>query len=470
MAKSKEQYIAENSEGNYNDDLVTFSMVDKHTIEKRMKEGDIHAHYRQLDAKKDMRWNTKQLNSKLIAGIQNGDSVDKIAASFIDVIGNNESAAMRNARTMVTQAECGGRQDSYKDLEEQGVVQKKVWIATPDERTRESHIEMDGEEVDIDDNFSNGLAFPADPSGEPEEVWNCRCSMRTHIIGFKKADGSIAPVKEQRGDTMHTKQMAEEKQSRGIEDTKPQIEKQEFSEEYKALMEDIKDNNVKYKEVQELSQPITEQEIIDKLAGGDMTDGSCASLALSYCGNKAGLDVTDFRGGGSQYVFSHRDDISKTLKLAGANVQEYKVKKEASEVAKIIVGLPKDKEYMLITGKHAAIIKNTSDGVQFLEMQSSKYNGWKPFAWEYIREEHILNPDMTWGIKEKTMKHTVADTLHERFGCRKTVDKSFGRVWEKTTIIADVDTFKNTSEFRDALGYINTNTGDQKKGVKGNVK
>ena len=136
----------------------------------------------------------KQLQSKLLQGILNGDSIDKIALSFADVIGNNEASAIRNARTMTTQAECGGRQDSYKSLEEQGVVMKKVWIATPDDRVRKSHADLDGEEVDIDEEFSNGCMYPGDSSGPPEEVWNCRCSIKTHILGFRKKDGTISEV------------------------------------------------------------------------------------------------------------------------------------------------------------------------------------------------------------------------------------------------------------------------------------
>ena len=223
MAKSREQYIAENSESNYDQDLVSFSLIDEDVIKRREREGDVSTPFmrtkKYLNIPKDERWNTKQLNSKLLQGILNGDPIPKIAQSFLDVVNNNESAAMRNARTMITQAECGGRQDSYENLAEQGVIQKKVWIATPDDRTRESHIDIDGEEVDIDDTFSNGCAYPADPSGDASEVYNCRCSMRTHIIGIRRPDGTIVEIGAERDDTMHDRQMQEEKERRGIEDT-----------------------------------------------------------------------------------------------------------------------------------------------------------------------------------------------------------------------------------------------------------
>ena len=44
-AKSREQYIAENSEGNYNDDLITFSLLDASTVKRRQREGDVTSPY-----------------------------------------------------------------------------------------------------------------------------------------------------------------------------------------------------------------------------------------------------------------------------------------------------------------------------------------------------------------------------------------------------------------------------------------
>ena len=210
MAMSREEYIKK-----MGGDNVSFHLMDKATVERRMREGELYAHKKTLDKQKDMRWNTKALNSKVLAGIINGDPVDKIAKSLIDVIGNDKAATMRNARTMLTQAECGGRQDSYENLAAQGVVQKKVWIATPDDRTRESHLEIDGEEVGINQEFSNGCMFPGDPDcDDPGEVWNCRCSMRTHIVGFRRSDGSISKVNYGRDETTHDAQIQAEKEER----------------------------------------------------------------------------------------------------------------------------------------------------------------------------------------------------------------------------------------------------------------
>jgi uncharacterized protein with gpF-like domain len=63
---------------------------------------------------------------------------------------------------------------------ETGLVLRKVWLAAEDERTREEHAGMDGQSVGMDELFDFGLyslAYPGDPSGPPEAVINCRCTL-----------------------------------------------------------------------------------------------------------------------------------------------------------------------------------------------------------------------------------------------------------------------------------------------------
>jgi hypothetical protein len=94
---------------------------------------------------------------------------DRLAA----VSDMNEASAVRNAKTMYTAAQNGGRQDSYERAESMGIKGKKVWLATLDHHTRASHRALDGQEVGIKEEFSNGLMYPGDPHGEPAEVYNC---------------------------------------------------------------------------------------------------------------------------------------------------------------------------------------------------------------------------------------------------------------------------------------------------------
>ena len=134
---------------------------------------------------KAKRWNQQKVQSVMTQGILQGESIPKIAKRLSVAVGEmNMHSAIRNARTMTTSAENAGRIDSYKRAQDMGIEVKKQWLATLDGRTRHSHRILDGESVGIDEKFSNGLMFPADPDGAPAEVYNCRCTLIADIAGF----------------------------------------------------------------------------------------------------------------------------------------------------------------------------------------------------------------------------------------------------------------------------------------------
>lgn len=167
----------------------TFALVDADTVKNLATTDKSLLPYKQLDEKTDIRWNVKKMNAEVLQGILQGEPMDKIASRLSKVTDMNETAAIRNARTMVTSAENKGRQDSYKRAEKDGIIMKREWIATNDSRTRHWHAELDGVEVDIDEPWENEfgkIMFPGDPSADPANTYNCRCSMAAKVIGFKK--------------------------------------------------------------------------------------------------------------------------------------------------------------------------------------------------------------------------------------------------------------------------------------------
>lgn len=59
----------------------------------------------------------------------------------------------------------------------------KTWISSRDDRVRESHRQLDGETVGLEDRFSNGLLYPLDPDAtDASEVVNCRCVVAQSIV------------------------------------------------------------------------------------------------------------------------------------------------------------------------------------------------------------------------------------------------------------------------------------------------
>ncbi len=167
----------------------SFTLVDADTVRNLAVTDTSLLPYKEIDPAKDIPWNMKKINAETLQGILQGESMDKIAKRMMNVQEMNKTQAIRSARTIVTGAENKGRQDSYKRAEEDGIVMKREWLATNDSRTRHWHAELDGVEVDVDEPWVNDfgeIMFPGDPSADPANTYNCRCSMRAKVIGFKK--------------------------------------------------------------------------------------------------------------------------------------------------------------------------------------------------------------------------------------------------------------------------------------------
>lgn len=140
---------------------------------------------KELRERADLIWNRQKLNNEITQGILQGEPIKDIAKRLQRVVGMDGRAALRNARTMMTSAENKGREDAYDALEEKGVELDRQWVATLDDRTRHSHRLLHGEIKDRKTGlYSNGLKYPADPDGDPAEVYNCRCSEIATVTGF----------------------------------------------------------------------------------------------------------------------------------------------------------------------------------------------------------------------------------------------------------------------------------------------
>ncbi len=65
--------------------------------------------------------------------------------------------------------------DSNQRLIESG--EEYLWATQGDRRVRHSHEKIDGMVRKDGEPFPNGLRFPGDPEGPPEETSNCRCAL-----------------------------------------------------------------------------------------------------------------------------------------------------------------------------------------------------------------------------------------------------------------------------------------------------
>ena len=198
--------------------------------------------------------------------------------------------------------------------------------------------------------------------------------------------------------------------------------------------------SVEYLAVSELSKTLTEDEIISRVSGGDLTTGSCSSLAFAYAGNRCGFDVLDFRGGISQGFFSRTGNIMSIAEKVGGTVAKHTNDyKKAKDLLKLT---QRGKEYYFTCGSHAAIVRRTETGFEYLELQSPYVNGFKPL------DENVLK---------------------RRFAAKKS-HTVYGTKCETRDCIIDIDLLRKDSGFRRMLGYINTAKDKQRKGKSGTTR
>lgn len=221
-----------------------------------------------------------------------------------------------------------------------------------------------------------------------------------------------------------------------------QIESSKIDTNKSETVKQLEKSKIEYNPVQMLNNNITEEEIIQKISGGDETRGSCSSLALTYIGNKNGLNVLDFRGGESQRFFSTPQNI---LKMCDELNIQYKMELNYNDnlgAMNLLNKVEEGNEYYLSTGAHATIVRKLNGQLQYLEMQDKKDNGFKQFT---------------------------SQTLKKRFGCKQTHTIQ-GMKCKARSILIDLDEFENKEDFKEILGYINTLEDKQLKGANGSAK
>ncbi len=206
------------------------------------------------------------------------------------------------------------------------------------------------------------------------------------------------------------------------------------------IIKKLSDANVDYLAVKKLPKQLSEAEIISRIGGGDLTQGSCSSLAFAYAGNVCGLDVLDFRDGISRSMFSRSSVIMEIAEKAGGLVVEHTDDfKKAKDLLKTV---KEGREYYFTCGAHAAIVRKVESGFEYLELQSSSRNGFKP-----------LNTDV----------------LKWRFGAKKSHSLG-GQKYQTKECIIDIELLRNNRGFQKMLGYINTEASKQRKGMGGSEK
>ena len=119
----------------------------------------------------------KKITAQVSRGIATGMTFKQVAQQLSAYTNIGFNNAVRIARTEGHRIQCQSGMDACYKAKEKGADVVKQWDSTLDAKTRESHVQVDGEIKELDEKFSNGLMFPGDPSGGAAEVVNCRCAL-----------------------------------------------------------------------------------------------------------------------------------------------------------------------------------------------------------------------------------------------------------------------------------------------------
>ncbi len=128
------------------------------------------------------------LKEEITRGFVDGDTYPQISRRIKDKLEGDAGKAIRIVRTESTRIYNTAQFDSIQKAEEQGVKMTKTWISSGDDRTRDSHADLDGVTVPIDEPFvidgDEGM-FPGDFS-EARNVINCRCTVAYNVVAINK--------------------------------------------------------------------------------------------------------------------------------------------------------------------------------------------------------------------------------------------------------------------------------------------
>ena len=134
------------------------------------------------------------IKTLLTEGYQSGKGINYVAnllTKRFDQLTTWESK--RIARTEIHNSHNTAVMDTYNEIG----VEYTMWISADDDRTRDSHLEINGEIIPMGGTYSNGLKYPGDTDGPIEEWINCRCSNAPYVIPYGYMAPNFSPFREE---------------------------------------------------------------------------------------------------------------------------------------------------------------------------------------------------------------------------------------------------------------------------------
>jgi HK97 family phage portal protein len=128
-------------------------------------------------------WYNNQTYKELTRALEDYDPEDEESTSPADVFTKRgDGDAKRTSVSLAGQVASWATVEAAHQTQERQPKKHimKEWAVHPLPTSRSSHLMMDGEQVGIDDTFSNGARWPGDDNLDPEE--SCFCNCTTNVI------------------------------------------------------------------------------------------------------------------------------------------------------------------------------------------------------------------------------------------------------------------------------------------------
>ena len=411
----------------------------------------------------DVAFLKKAVKAQVSRGIANGSSWFQVAQELhnkmTNPFGNALYNAMRIARTEGHRVQQQSQWNAINEAKKAGCDIVKQWDSTLDGRTRSTHARLDGQIREIDEPFEvdGKKAMYPGAFGRPEEDIHCRCCCAQRAKWALDEDELRILEERAKFFGLDNTENFEQFKTQYLQ-IAPNADKITVTDALTTPVTSSTDPNmngllstleqrktIAYNPVQNNTTLLSDEEIISTLAGGDRTKGSCASVALAYIGQKQGWNVHDFRDGASREFFSSSLNLRALSKVAGIKTLTADGACALTVGNRLLKQCEVGREYYLSTGRHAAIVRKTEEGkLQYLELQSARFSGWRNFDG---------NPRAT---------------LHSRFGCSQVSDYGTSA---RVDFMIDIEASDfSTDDFKSLLGYLNTDESAQRKGEHGTIK
>lgn len=180
-----------------------FGLYDEDTVRRLVRDDPNLLPPSKVDIPLEQQWNKTLINRQIGASIVIGEGIEAAAKRLQRAANMSANQARTHARTAMTGAQNAGRIEGYHRAEQMGIKLEKEWLATLDGHTRRSHAMLDGQHVPVDKPFKSLLGdimYPGDPSARPANVYNCRCTLISHLLDYPSQNAQRRPNLQRLGD------------------------------------------------------------------------------------------------------------------------------------------------------------------------------------------------------------------------------------------------------------------------------